>query len=264
MPKEWIPISDGPAERPIVLTVDFDATGRKDTTFRDLVKSFPAPLTVWLGAQPPESHRADLSPEEYLAWWAGDSLGASVRVGAVLGYCAGSVFASALADRIEERQGSRPRVVLFNPGKPDAHTLGRDLRSTIESMSLLDAEERADFLRRADKHIDAPSATFDEVSDALFDLFGEASRIVFQRADIDADVGEELIGVFRSYVSYLRAARRVEYRGRWAESCAHVSEEHAPKTPFTERETRWATGREYLLGNAGVARATFRLIGSEA
>jgi hypothetical protein len=261
--QQWIPISEGEPDRPVVLAVDFDATGRKDATFRDLVQLLPAPLTVWLAARPPDSGAEDLPPSEYLEWWAGDSLQPPVQVGAVLGYCAGSLFASALADEIERRQGTRPKVVLFNPGTPDASTLGRDYRSTIASMSLLSQEERTTFIERADKHIDASGATFDEVSNTIFDLFGEASRIMFQRADIDADIGEELIGVFRSYISYLRAARRLEHRREWASAWAVVSHEHTQETAFTTSEIRSETAREFLLNDPAVALATFRLIGSE-
>jgi hypothetical protein len=262
--QQWITISDGGPAQPIVLAVDFDATGRKDATFRDLVQLLPRPLTVWLSAQPPDSHRKALPPSEYLAWWADDSLRPPVSVGAVLGYCAGSLFASALADEIEQRQGFRPRVVLFNPGKPDATTLWRDFDGVIQSMSLLTGEERSAFLERGRKEIDADQASFDEVSDAIFELYGEASRITFQRGGIDADVGEELIEVFRSYISYLRATRDVEYREEWAEAAALVSRGHTQESAFTRTEIRSEVGREHLLGDRDVAQAVFRLIDSEA
>ncbi|WP_051753601.1 hypothetical protein [Streptosporangium amethystogenes] len=264
MNQQWSTVSDNGLTRPVVLAVDFDATGRREATFYDLVQLFPGPLTVWLSAQPPKGYDESLSPDEYLAWWAGDSLGASVRVGAVLGYCAGSLFASALADEIERRQAFRPRVVLFNPGKPNATTLNRDFDGTIRSMALLTSEERSAFLEKARIRLDAPFASFDDACEVVLDLYGQASRVTFSRAGIDLDVGEELLGVFRSYASYLRAAHQVEYRPEWAEAAAVLSREHPGEPAFTRTHIRSEVGREHLLGDPGVARTAFRLIESEA
>lgn len=259
----WNIISDGGLTRPVVLAVDFDTTGRKEATFHDLVQSFPGPRTVWLSAQPPDSHRAELSPSEYLTWWAGDSLGVSTQVGAVMGYCAGSYFAAALADAMEQRQGFRPKVVLFNPGRPDVTTLRTDFAGTIDSMSLLTPDERSGFLEKGRTALDASSASFDEACETVLGLYGQASRVTFSRAGIDADVGDELLGVFRSYTSYLRAARQVEYRPEWAESAAVVSKEHSSKPAFTRTRIRSEAGRENLLGEPEVARTAFRLVEAE-
>lgn len=264
MKQQWSAISDDGPARPVVLAVDFDASGRKEATFHDLVELFPRPLTVWLGTQPPESYEKGLSPSEYLAWWAGESLDSPTPVGAVLGYCAGSLFASALADELEERQGFRPRTVLFNPGKPDASTLRRDFEGTMQSMSLLSPEERSAFVEQGGVRLGAASASFDEACGAVLDLYGRASRVTFARAGIDADVGEELLGVFRSYTSYLRAAREMEYRAQWAGATAVLSQEHPREPAFTHTEIRTEVGRERLLADPEVARTVFRLIESEA
>ena len=264
MNEQWSTISENALTRPIVLAVDFDVTGRKEATFYDLVQSFPRPLTVWLSAQPPDSYCKNLAPGEYLTWWASDSLGARVRVDAILGYCAGSLFASALADEMERRQGFRPKVVLFNPGKPGATTLKRDFNGTIQSMFLLTDQERSDFLERAERRLDGSLASFDEECDVVLDLYAQAIRITFSRAGIDSDVGDDLLGVFRSYTSHLRAAREVEYRPEWAKAAAVLSREHAQDPAFTQTPLRSGTGRERLLGDPEVARTAFRLIGSES
>jgi hypothetical protein len=261
--QQWSTISENALTRPIVLAVDFNVTGRREATFSDLVQSFPNPLTVWLSMQPPDSYSKHLAPSDYLTWWAGDSLGTLVRVGAILGYCAGSLFASALADEVERRQDFRPKVVLFNPGKPGAATLKRDFDGTIQSMLLLTSQERSDFLERAEAKLDGSLASFDEECGVAFDLYTQASRICFSRAGIDADVGDDLLGVFRSYTSYLHAARGVEYRPEWAKATAVLSREHSQDPAFTQTPLRSGIGRERLLADPEVALTAFRLIGSE-
>ncbi|MDL4820042.1 hypothetical protein [Actinomadura opuntiae] len=257
MSQTWTTISDGGPERPAVLAVDFDATGRAEATFRELVESFTAALPVRLCGQPPAGHREDLPPAAYLDWWAD---GAPERVGAVLGYCAGSLFACALADVLAERRGSRPAVVLFNPGRPDVRTIRRDFDGIVGTMPALEPRERAAFhARAADLAAGTPDA-FDEVADAILGLYGEASRLAFRRAGVDDDVGAELVAVFRSYVSYLRAARRIEYRPEWAAETTLVSRDHAPGPEFG-RTPIWAgSGRDRLLADPDVAAAVHRLL----
>ncbi|MBT2212357.1 hypothetical protein [Actinomadura sp. NEAU-AAG7] len=257
MSQPWTTISDGGPARPVVLAVDYDATGRRDATFRDLVELLPSPLTVRLSGQPPRGERTDA---QLLDRWAGDL---PATVGAILGYCAGSIFACALADRIERERGTRPATVLFNPGRPDASTLRRDFDGVVGSMSLLDPRERADFLEKAAKQVAATPDDFDEVAGALYELYGQASRITFERADIDADVGEELVAVFGSYISYLRAARRVEPGPGWARGAAVVSRDHVQPAAFTPNPVRTGLERERLLGDPAVAQAVVRLIGAE-
>src|SRR5258708_38722188 len=107
----WTHIS-GSGGDSVVLAVDFDGSGRREATFRDLVKLLPEDLDVWHAVPPEDSHVPGLPPEHYVDWWRGGT-GRPVR--AVLGYCAGSVYASALADALEADRGARPPGVLFHP-----------------------------------------------------------------------------------------------------------------------------------------------------
>ena len=262
--QQWTTLSEDRQAGPAVLAVDFDATGRKEATFHDLVQLLAGSRTVRLSVQPPDSHQKALSPDEYLSWWGGEALGSPEGVGAVLGYCAGSLFACSLADEAERRQGFRPRVVLFNPGKPDATTLKRDFDGTVESMSLLKPDERDAFLARAAARLAETAGSFGDACEAVLDLYDQASGITFERAGIDADVGAELMSVFRSYASYLRAARRVDYRPEWASATALLSTEHVDKPVFAHRELPTGVARERLLADPQVARAVSRLLSTEA
>jgi hypothetical protein len=135
----WIQISSG-GTTSVFLAFDSDLTSRSEATFRDLVRMFPAPLTVLQATQPPGSFSAALPAGRYLDWWREGIACVDARIGAILGYCAGSVFASAMADELEVRQGARPAVVLFNPGKPALATLDRD----SDHISYLGAARRLD------------------------------------------------------------------------------------------------------------------------
>lgn len=263
MAQQWTTISEDRRGGPAVLAVDFDATGRKEATFHDLVELFPGSRTLRLSVQPPKSHDEALAPGDYLSWWGGGAMASSAGVGAVVGYCAGSLFACSLADELEQRQGFRPNVVLFNPGKPDATTLKRDFDGTVGSMSMLKPDERDAFLDEAAVRLAETGDAFGDACDAVLDLYDRASRITLERAGVDADVGAELMGVFRSYASYLRAARLIEYCPRWASATALLSLEHVGKPVFAHKEIPTGVARERLLANTGVARTAFRLITAE-
>src|SRR5689334_16543591 len=99
---------------PLVLVVDFPASGRLEAGFADLTANSgigteireTRPVT---GAQ---------SAEQFLTAWLGD-VPTDRAVTAVLGYCAGAVFAAAIAERIERRQADPPKLIVFDPERPD-------------------------------------------------------------------------------------------------------------------------------------------------
>jgi hypothetical protein len=193
----WLRLSDGPPGQ-CVLAVDFDATGRPEATFRDLARAVPQALTLWLATPPPPGG-------SFLRWWS-DQVPEPVT--AVFGYCAGSSFAGALADEVEQRDGRRPTLVLFNPGPPTVRTIRRDFDAVFEAMAGLDRAERGALRAR----VHAATAGAEDVTQAgqrLLEIHRDTCRSVLPRLEIDPDVGEQLGELLASYVAYLTAALRL-------------------------------------------------------
>ncbi|MFI5780653.1 hypothetical protein [Nocardia sp. NPDC051570] len=255
VPPGWRQLSVGEGES-VVLAVDFEQTSRVEAGFRDLIARFPEPLTVWQAVQPPSGSSA----EDYIAWWSTELDSEDANVVAVMGYCAGSVFASAVADEIERRRGLRPLTVVFNPGRPSKDSVDRDFRAIIGSLSPLSADERAevidtanDILRRWDRD---PGTTIDR----LLALYRAQTGIAFERAGVAADVGQELVDVFRSYTAYLRAAHQITPRSSWSVATAVCSIEGDGEPGFAEWTIPIATSRQDLLRSETVARTVFELL----
>jgi hypothetical protein len=182
-PGIWNQISSGSSPS-IFLAFDFHLSSRREAGFRDLVKLFPEPLNVFQTAQPSGSLSVGSSPEGYLDWWCEGIRGQEPRVGAVLGYCAGSLFAAGMADRIDARTGVRPAVIFLNPEKPSVATVSRDFNGLIATMSSLTPFEKEAALHDAGLASKAAADEFDTVASELMRLHERYCSIVFERMNI--------------------------------------------------------------------------------
>lgn len=251
----WTQIRDG-ASGSVALAVDFDGSGRREATFRDFVKILPGEFPVWHAVSPPDNEDAPLTPPQYIDWWL-TLPQAGVR--AVFGYCAGSVFASALADALAERTGTRPPVVLFNPGTPTITTLDRDFSGVVAGLTILTDDERALLLDRAGSIREQHAADFHEVCRQYLALYLEGCATSFERFGIDAEVGAELTQLFRGYIRYLVAANDTGYRDHWARATALTAREQAGNG-FSAAETVLDLTRADLLRDSATAELTYQLL----
>jgi len=197
---KWVRLTAGD-EKSVVLAVDFDGTGRVDATFRELVRLFPESADVWQTALPSGASGAD----EHLRWWSPWPSGGR-PVDAVLGYCAGGALALALANRVTEEQGERPRVVLFDPDEPTGAALVADCAHAVDGMTTLSAAERQEFHSEGNRLLrNRSSEDFRVLAEEVLELYGRASGTAFGRLGLDADLVDGLTALFRSYVAYLVA-----------------------------------------------------------
>ncbi|MFF8282108.1 hypothetical protein ACF06W_05210 [Streptomyces albus] len=250
----WAKIGDGPEEE-TVLAVDFDVTGRLEANFRDLVGLLSEPVAVWQTVPPAESYRRMLTTEDYLASWREYPEKGRKPVGTVLGYCVGSVFAAELVDEIERTQGSRPRILLFDPEMPNTLSLYRDFGKVTEMMSVLSAEEKQQLLARAEEVRAEHGEEFDTVSARLIELYEEAGGAAFERLGLDEDLGAELLGLFRAYVSYLAAARKLDPSRGWSEATAITSAGSSTGARQAVKELRFEASHDELLRSPDAAAA---------
>lgn len=263
VPPGFIGLEPG-ANEYLVVAVDFDLTSRGEAGFRDLATLLPEPVTVWLTAQPPASVADTASGAAYTAWW-WDRLAASgAQIDAVLGYCAGSVFACALADEVARRQGRRPATVVFNPGRPTRDSVFRDMRSTLTSLSSLSAAERDDLIGAASALLEEWPRDIPSILDRLLALYRDAASDAFERVGIAPDVGAELIDVFASYTAYLRAASSIAPHPHWSSATAVISVEDDGEPGFTAQRIPTAIGRRDLLRTPQVARLVLNAMQPES
>jgi hypothetical protein len=247
----WIALSDVGVGRPTVLAIDFDTTGRTTGTFRDLIRLLPGTVNCWLSQQPALNGLQPLNFRSYVAWWTEGLAALPGRVDAVLGYCAGALFASALAEEIFSRQASRPAVVLLDPEEPSTVALLEDLNRAIASMTLLTPSEQAEFQAEARECTSGTLIQFEAACDAAFQVYRRASRTVLDRARIEPEVGEELMSVFRSYLP------------QGASATALLPGGHRYDPALARTQIQAGIPKEELLRDAWVAHTVYRLIGGE-
>jgi len=257
----WTRVAGRPGGR-TVLAVDFDGTVRGEATFRDLARSLPDDIEFW-HATVLDTRRGDtVDSARYLDWWL-NTPAADTGIVAVLGYCAGSVFASALADALKARSGRRPPTLLFNPGVPTVATLERDFRGVVESMTALTQDERDALHSRTADALKRCGPDFDAAGAELSAIYLDACSTVFERWGIEDDIGEELGDLFRSYVFYLTAARQIERSPAWSSALSVTSRDQAG-SGFTDHETSFDLARSDLLRSQEVVSAVYGVLAAEA
>ncbi|KAB7833957.1 hypothetical protein [Streptomyces mobaraensis] len=258
----WSRIRTGDAPG-VVLAVDFYGTGRQEATFRHLCDLLTDPVEVWHAVPPaPDGDWSTATGAGHLRWWTEglDTVLAGRPVRALVGYCAGGVFASALADALVEREGHRPRVVLFNPGAPGVATLTRDFHGLIAGMDLLTDGERAALLAEttAIRRAHAPDALV-PVAERYAALYREGCDLLCERLGVDASFGAELAAVLHSYLAYLTAALDVPPTPLWRGAVSLTSREHQG-TDFTDVEHGFDVARAELLSSPQVVAALTALL----
>ncbi|WP_327253847.1 hypothetical protein [Streptomyces sp. NBC_01244] len=255
----WQRISEGDPEK-TVLAVDFDSTARPEAGFRRFAPLLPPGRDLWLTSQPDAAETEVLDAEAYLGWWRELPGSAHGHVEAVLGYCVGGVFAAALADHIERQQGSRPALLLFDPEPVDSLSLYRDFKKAVDAMSLLSEEERGSRIAEALTVCEMTRDDFRSGALAIVKLYEGAAGLAFDRLGLDEETAGDLMGMFRSYVSYLNGAQALDPAAGWAKALALTSATSSPGAPLALRERSFPLGTGELLNNQDVADAVHGIL----
>lgn len=250
----WYRIGNG-AGGDIVLAVDVDGTARSEATFHDLVPMLAGICDVRLTTMPDDmsDDAAGVSVHGFLDGWSRTMGAWAPQVRAVFGYCSGGLVALSLADRLEDRYGVRPEVILFDPERPTALTLHEDFTNTMNAMSALDPEERDVYARRAHRVTGGHESCLERVVEGLAELYGEACGTNLARLGVAPELGVELEMAFRRYGTYLLCASQIEYDGpRWSNTTALLSAD-ATADGFDCRRIRIDTVRNDLLRSEATA-----------
>jgi dienelactone hydrolase len=243
-----------------VLAVDFFTPARVQAGFGDLVAALTPSYGVWENVQPaPAATLGELTGEDYLSWWTGGLPAGEVR--AVLGFCAGGIFAAALAERIGATQGRVPEVVLFDPELPTSSGLFWLYHKMLTSLAaVLTERETADAVA-AGKRLLAEDDSLTVFAPALVELYREVGWPAFRKAGLDERRSEEVVGTFSRFVAWLLAADQLDVRALWRGATAVTS----PTWTGTDDlvGTRISTSVEHpdLLRSPEVATAVAGLVG---
>jgi len=193
----------------VVLAVDFEAIGRPEASFRDLIPAVEAAAELWTAVPPPVPVPAEPFAAHMQHWTAG-VLESGRNVVAVLGFCAGSVFATSLATHLRGSGSEEPLLVLFDPERPTTTTLADQLANAGATVQpLLTPNEAASL----DSSLAAARATSD-VAAAATRLIGAYDELVqgpFLRAGLNQRYRDELARSFRSLMDYLTAAGSADF-----------------------------------------------------
>jgi hypothetical protein len=205
----WRAIGDHKESSDVILTVDFTVTGRPEAGFAELVGELDSPYAVWESMPPPIGDETGMTGDDYLDRWADDVRSAGIAVRAVFGYCASSVFALALADRISTWQ-ERPHVVLFDPTAATGETvLHYAFYRVVDALAAVLTPDEVRETRAAGLSAQRSYDHLEPLTKEFIRIYREVGGTVFERVGLEPDRAEELVDWFRSYMTYLVAASQV-------------------------------------------------------
>ena len=257
-PRAWKVLTPG-SRSDLVLAVDFASTGRKTSSFTELAPRLDPAIPLWETVQPPSGPSARTGAD-YVAWWLEDILRSQRRVDAVLGYCAGGVYAAALAERIRDAQGAAPKLVLFDPEPPNAPTLLSDFDTIIQHMARILTPENVANTQEVARRAQARQTDFAVFGAELVEIFRRAVTDAFSLAGIDDDLADELIETFADYVAYLAAGRQIDPVPGWSTATAIGSTHPTSGVGHAARLIRFDIPHDDILRNDDVARAVTGLL----
>lgn len=221
----WKNLSKGENSRNspgIVLAVDFDTTGRPEARFSDLVANLGSEFAVWETVPPPASAPQAAGGAGYLEHWTG-ALPAAGPVHALLGFCGGAIYASALAEEIGRRQGRVPKLVLFDPELSTAQTLIWQFHKVIGFLSAVLSQEQIAEARAVGQRAYEQIPDVMPLKDELLRLMREFGEPALLTAGLDEPRREELYAVFETFLSYLAAASQIDPLPGWRNAVAYSS-----------------------------------------
>jgi len=218
----WRVLNEG-RSADVVLAVDFNIAGRQEAGFADLVPRLDPAQAVWETDPPLVGDDFGLSGAQYVDRWAAAVRGTGRPVRAVLGFCAGSVFAQELANRVDAWQGATVPLILVDPEIPvSASVQGQFHRAVDHMLSVLTPAERAATQDAAMRALaeDPDLAVFGA---RLMKIFREAGQLAFDRVGLGAPLQEEVFTTVSSFISFVVAAAELDPVPGWARATAVAS-----------------------------------------
>ncbi|WP_086847714.1 hypothetical protein [Amycolatopsis kentuckyensis] len=256
----WHPIDENADDKEVIITVDFTVTGRPEAGFAELAKHLETPYGIWESLPPAVGDETGMTGDDYLDRWTSELRASGAEVKAVFGYCASSVFALAIAERIATWQ-AKPRVVLFDPTAATGFTvLYYGFFRVVDALAAVLTEDE---VREAHAAGEAAQRTHDDLETLTKEfvrLYRDVGTTAFERVELDADRADELVSWFRSYMTYLVAASQVTVPGDLGGVDVIRSAELPGALEIGAREIRFDIDHSGLLSQPEVAQAVRGLL----
>ncbi|MGV9362794.1 hypothetical protein [Amycolatopsis sp. NPDC003731] len=256
----WHPIDENADDKEVIITVDFTVTGRPEAGFAELAKHLETPYGIWESLPPAIGDETGMTGNDYLDRWTAELRASGAEVKAVFGYCASSVFALAIAERIATWQ-AKPRVVLFDPTAATGFTvLYYGFFRVVDALAAVLTEDE---VRDAHAAGEAAQRTHDDLETLTKEfvrLYREVGTTAFERVELDADRADELVSWFSSYMTYLVAASQVTVPGDLDGVAVIRSAELPGALEIGARELRFDIDHSGLLSQPEVAQAVRGLL----
>jgi len=270
-PTTWnVLTDDDPAS--VVLAVDFDATGRAEARFTDFVGHLGEGLTVWETVPQAVATRPDLPADAYVKQWVDEIRGSGRTIRAVLGFCAGSVYAAAIAEEIEAWQGTFPLTVLFDPERASAASMYWQFHKAVGQMTPTVGPVETGSAQDAGQRAQEDSRNLADLARRLLMIYHSVATKAFDKLGLDAARRAELTETAGAFLSYLATAEQIEPMPAWRRSTVITSATptsglNALRTlnpgQFDEvaaEELRFDAAHVDLLRTAEIGQAVARLI----
>ena len=231
--KSWEVLADaGPGG--VILGVDFPAAGRAEAGFADLLEKIGSHWSQYgfLQTVAPAGRldRSALGPD-YTERWAGAIRADGRQVAAVFGYCAGSVYAAAIAEEVRKWQQQAPMVILFDPHHVDAWAMTDEMYKMIGFFGgLLTADQVEDAKHRTVELARSESGDIVDLASALIGLYQEIGSAAFDKVGLAEARRAEVINLFESYMAWLCATAQIDPSDTWKRSPAILSAEYVAVT----------------------------------
>jgi hypothetical protein len=273
-PTTWRALTTSSAET-VALAIDFDATGRPEARFADLAPRLGADTSLWETVPLGMDTLAGPTGEGYVKRWAEEVRADGRTVTAVMGFCAGGALAPALAAQIGQWQ-PEPQLILFDPEIVTPLTMYWQFAKVLEvatsSLSPAELEQAREAGRLAQQQLDG----LEPLAARLTEIFAEVGAIAFPRLGLDVTSGNEVITLFRSFISYLCAAGQFDPLPDWTRATVLTSASPTsglngyrtinPQAPrrIAGEELTFAVEHAGMLNDPEVAATTRRLLSRTA
>jgi hypothetical protein len=207
----------------LIVATDFAATGRTTATFRELVGMLRTESNFWEVAPVPYGHESGVTGKDQIDRWATDVRQSDLQVHAVIGFCAGSVYAGELAERIAVWQ-ERPRLILLDPARAEIPMLVEHVERWLDRLAKTFSPAHLADARRDVRNANAPDGEPLELAARLVKLYEKLITPALIRAGQSVQASLELTSLITGYLYWLAGAIQLAPRAKWSHATALSSE----------------------------------------
>lgn len=234
----------------IVVAADYTAQGRLTATFAELIGRLESGYTFWETLPPPYGEEIGMTGAQHNDRWIRDLRESGQPVRAVLGFCAGAVFAASIAESIAQWQAEPVPVILFDPEMPDRQSVYEQYTKIISgSLATAMTPEDIEAAREAGRQASSAATSLEDLAVRLGAAFREVCGPAMARTKLLADRSALFVDIFASSQCYLAAATDIDPEPVWSRATVISSTtQERGFNRFTPERRATAAAREIRAG----------------